>query len=282
MATFVQYTMNFDTSTNANFQALWGLFDSCVTTVANWTYVAQTGDINPNTATAPGSGSFAGFRVYSTTSGGTTWYHRFDWGRDGNGPKFKHQCGTTVNGSGTLGGQTSTLLTTGFQNTNTSTNQSFQFAGAAGWMTLVLGMTVNGTTSNGRGFTQGFIAHGSVDASGATNGGFEIFYCTNTSSNSQYVPNSGVVPKQRDIWPVVFGDSTSDVIGTHIMIGHPMLWCETGANNTTLATMVVSASDMGANVTIPSQIYNATHYFLVTSLQDNFLNSNINLGFRFE
>lgn len=244
-------SVNCNLSTDANCRLLWGAVDAQIQALGGWTYDAQTGDVDPSTVAYGSAGTFAGFRVYSTTAGSTTWYLRLDFGHNGsNAPWFKYQIGTSVNGSGTLGGQTGTQVNPTTGDTDTET---LYMSAAAGRLTLVL------SSAN---FSFAFAMHGSVDNTGAMNGGMETF---DSISNSQYVPASGTVPTKRTLWPCAYGNSTSDVIGGATMTGHPVLWDGTGANNPTLAVMVVSSADFTALFSTTVSVYSSTRTFLTTA-----------------
>lgn len=270
MATFTgSYTIGL--STDANYHTLWGDVESHIRSLGGWTYVSQTGDGDPSTVTSGAAGTYAAFRVYSTTVGSTTWYMRVDYGKSGaNGPALKAQFGTTVNGSGTLGGQTSTQLTTTSNNTDTET---LWMSTATGRVTVVIGSSSFSSI--------GFSMHGDVDSSGAMQSGVEIFSISSVAS--QYVPSSGTIPPQRTLWPTVFGNSTSDIIGGVTMTGHPVLWGSAGANNPTLAVMVYSSSDFAATFTTNVTVYSASRTYICTLANSiTGVSSNTRAGFRYE
>lgn len=273
MAVQTSSTQDFTMSTAAVWQALWGAVFDAFITLNGWTYVAQTGDGDPNSATPGAAGTYACFRVYSTSVGAETWYMRVDFGYTSTGPSLKVQFGSAVDGSGTLTGQRSTQQTLTFSANHLSTGQTYFISSAAGrlfWWA--------GPASAGGNDLWGFSVHGGVDGSGAMNSGVDLF----TPGGSQNIPASGTVPSFRTFIPCNNGNSASEVIGSHTMTFHPFTWNESGGNNPSPAIMIGGTTDFpSAGVVVTATIYSATRNFLATALTSNFSN-NQRLNFLYE
>jgi hypothetical protein len=279
MATFTSATVNTDLSTDARYQALWGtIVDTQIQGLGGWTYVSQTGDADPASTATGSNDTYPAFRCYSTTVGATTWYLRLDYGHGASGPKMKIQVGTTVNGSGTLGGQTSTQKTLLYPGT-VGASQSVFLSAAAGRLMIQIGIgTSNGTWT-------ALSVHGAVDNTGAMQSGIELFayqHVTNTPG-CQYVPSSGTVPAWKDYWPCAFGTEATQKIATIAMTGHPVLWDSTGANNPTLAVCELPSSDFSVTFSTNITIYGTSRTFLINGCFNVSAGStNVAAGMRYE
>lgn len=277
MATYTAATFNFNLGTDGPYQALWGAVDTQLQGLGGWTYTSQTGDADPASTATGSNGTYPAWRVYSTTSGATTWYMRLDYGHTASGPSFKVQFGTTVNGSGTLGGQLQTQVTCTAG--NTSTNQSVHIGQATGRFMLLLGLSSNTGSA-----IAGMSAHGSVDGSGAMNGGMEVYTLnTNQSHLSQYLPASGTVQPQQAQWPCAFGHAASQAFGGVTPLGIPQLWDTTGATNPTMACFVYATNDLTHNSTTTVSLYGSTLTYLVSDAnQANGSDTNNRSGWRYD
>lgn len=261
MATYTAATFSFDLSTDANYRALWGTVDTKIQALGGWTYDAQTGDSDPAAATTGSVSTWPSWRVYSTTVSGETWYMRLDYGHVTNGPSFKVQFGSTVNGSGVLGGQTSTQQTCSFNTGNTGAGSTIYIAQAAGRFLLWLGIATGNVNS-----INAMAVHGGVDGSGAMSSGLDWFTaCSSVNQfRSQCVPVSGTVPAIIELWPCNFGIVADETIGSHIATGHPFLWVEGGARNPTPAVMLGGTTNSTAGLTTTATLYGSTRTFLAS------------------
>lgn len=261
MATYTASTYAFDMSVTANYQTLMGDVDSHIQSLGGWTYVSQTGDANP-ASTAPGSAAtYPAFRCYSTTSGANTWYLRLDYGHTTNGPSIKVQLGTSLNGSGTLGGQTSTQVTMFMSSTNTGTGQTLHMAAATGRLMVYLALG-----SANRNIEWGFSIHAAVDTGGAGSGNMEFYTGINTAFTSQALPFTGTVPTQLSNWPAPFGTASSQAFGGVTPLGIPVAYDTGGAYNPSLAGFVYGGSDLTANTVTTVSLYGTTRSYIVTPL----------------
>jgi hypothetical protein len=262
-----------DMSVNANFQALMGAINSNLVSFG-WVYTSQSGDVDPSSASAPASGSYAGFRCYKSNDGLTDYYLRIDFGRRSGGsvaPMLKIQVGTTVNGSGTLGGQTSTArqIST-FQ--SGAANTPAYFSGASGRFSCVIDSGGALDTAN---FLMAFSVGRTVDASGAaTASGIEVFHTSNNGGPStgwwsQYVPLTGTVPTGESLWQAIMMRTANPaVVGSNRMIAFPQTYGENGSNNPTLCVAgcdtTTTGIPHGSGVSVT--VYGTTHVFLVFNL----------------
>lgn len=276
MATYTAATYTMDMSVTANFNALMGDIDAKITSLGGWSYVSQTGDINPASVAAPSAGSYAGFRLYSTTIGSQTWYVRIDFGRSaGNGAIFKVQCGTGANGSGTLTGQTSTQVVN-IGDSDTGTNRSLHVAAATGRMMVCVGLN-----QSDRNKLKAWSFHGSVDNTGAMNGNMEQFTVFQQSFTAQAIPTSGTVPTQWGTWPAPITLSSSNSISGTIALFIPQLFDANGGYNPTLACMLYGASDIGINVSTTVSLYSTMRTYITTACNFTFTGS-VQAALRFD
>lgn len=277
MATYTAATYNFNLGTDAPYQALWGDVDSHIRSLGGWTYVSQTGDNNP-ASTATGSAStYPAFRVYSTTASGTTWYVRIDYGHVAGGPSFKVQIGTSVNGSGTLGGQTSTQAT--YSCSDTSANQTLHIGQDTGRLMVFLALATGSSNC------AGVSLHGSVDGTGAMNGGMEQYgLTTNQTHSAQFVPASGsIMVQQTPGWPCAFGTLATQAFGGVTPLGIPQLWDTTGATNPTLACLIYATNDLTSNTTTTVSLYGSTRTYIISNCNGALASStNTKSGWRYD
>jgi hypothetical protein len=263
MATYSAATFDFDLSTDANYRALWGAVDTQLQGLGGWTYVSQTGDSDPAAATTGSVGTYPSWRVYSTDVNGETWYMRLDYGHTSAGPAYKHQLGSSVNGSGVLGGQTSTQLTQIFVTTVTSggATRRIYLSTDDGRISFHLNVA-----SAGNGSMIGLSVHGGVDSAGDLDSGIELWgFHNNGNYMSQRIPVSGVVPPQVTGWMANFSNVANQTLGSHTMTGHPFLWEETGGQNVTPAVAIVGSSNGTPGLTTSIDLYGVTRTFLVTA-----------------
>ena len=243
----------YTTNTAGGAQVVWGDFDSHVRSLGGWTYVAQTGD-SDFASQITVSGTYY-FRVYSTTFNGETWYMRIDVGFNADGPTWKVQFGTSVNGSGVLGGQTSTQwsqVDTG--GSNASANTLF-ISAAAGRLMFWLGK-MNDVRNIG------LSVHAAVDANGDPLSGLDAFYLGTSSLSSQAVPLTGTVPPLRGYWPCNFGQEADTTIGSVIPTGHPFLWTTTGARFPSPAVAVGGSSNSTSGLSTVLTVYGQSRTYL--------------------
>lgn len=281
MATQTSSTMNYSMGTAANWQALWGTVVDAFLTANGWTYVSQTGDGNPNTVSPGSAGSYACFRVYSTSVGSETWYMRLDFGYDSssNGPAMKIQIGSGANGSGTLTGQTSTQQTITLGNSISGSGRFYAISVAAGRFTLIIA-PAGGSTSGGQFWCVG--VHGGVNGSGTLTSGVDVFTLFQNAYTTQNVPVSGTVPAAVSTWPVNQSTAVSNVIGSHTMTFHTFTWNESGGNNPTPEVMACGTTDFPTSgVGITTSLYGATRTFFSLN-QTTPLSSNLRWGILYE
>jgi hypothetical protein len=273
MATFTAATFNFGLSIDANYRALWGAVDTQIQGLGDWTYVSQTGDSDPSAATAGSNDTYPSWRVYSTSVGSETWYLRLDFGHNANGAALKVQVGSSVNGSGTLGGQasTQTTLTNGFA--ETGTGETIYVAQAAGRLMVCIG----GAGSVADNHKIAFSLCGGLDSSGAMLSGMQIFTVNGsggTTGTAQQVPVSGTVPARLACWPCATDVVADTTTGGQVISYHPFLWDSAGGKNPTLAVAIGGTSNSTAGSTTTLTVYAGSHVFLAT----NCVNQNIASG----
>jgi hypothetical protein len=281
VATYSNLVLNFDCSVNGNFQALHGAVDTQLQGLGGWTYDAQTGDGDPAAATAPSADATACFRVYTTTISGVTWYLRIDFGRaaSNNGPMWKIQLGSGVNGSGTLTGQVGTqqkVATNG-----SSGSRSLFMAVATGRFMLTAGAASDLTSSQ----SVSWSIHVDVDATGAnTTTGIQVVgYTSGPTWFSQPLPASGTVPTALAMVPMPHTQSTSNVIGSHTMVFAPFLFTESGGLNPTPCMIGVGTSDSTLVTTMTCSIYSVSRTFLVVAAAGpNGSSTNIRTAFLYD
>lgn len=255
-----------------------------------WQNSADTGQITPASVTHPSSNTDAGFRMYNTNDGLTTWYLKVTFGLDGSNKfRLKLQLGTGTNGSGTLSGQTSSIAVLAASGLAASSTQ-LAMAGDAGRLTIVIG----GITSSSSQVSYGIAIGRTVDTSGSANStGMEIFVKTTDNSVStvwqQCVPASGTIPSAEGSgFRCVFTAATSALIGSTLRYGHPFTWAESTTNNPTLCAMLWAKNDYtaGAATTKALTLYSTTHTFLLDGdggIGNMHLgNSNARIGWRYE
>lgn len=260
MATHFDNTLNFDLSTDAHYQAVWGLVDAQIQALGGWSYQAQTGDSDP-AATATGSnGTYPSWRVYKTTVAGQDWYLRLDYGHDANGPALKSQISTTVDGSGGLGSQKSTQQSQLMSSNVTGASRKVWISSASGRLLISLGQDL------GRGSSFQAVFHADVDGSGSmTNTGMQCFNTGQFAFNSQPVPASGFIPAAQNQIPCNYSNSSSVVLNSKVITGHPFLWTDNGGLNVTPACCVLGGADgFSAETTTTISLYSTTRTFLVT------------------
>lgn len=255
MATFSQSTFNFDLSTDANYRAVWGAVDVQLQGLGGWTYVAQTGDGDPSTASTGSAGTYPTFRVYKTTCAGQDWFMRLDYGHTAAGPSIKIQLGTTVNGSGTLGGQTSTQQTLACRS-NPGAGSTVAISQATGRWTLGLGLMASNSAMFGM--------HADVDAVGAVTNTGIAYWLVNSSSGGTYqrVPLTGTIPA-AGLWVYAAPHGANLVVGSHTLIPHVVSYDETGMQRPTPGVAVVGTSDFAAGVIVPNlSMYGSNRSYL--------------------
>jgi hypothetical protein len=263
VATYSNLVLNFDCSNTTNFQTLHGAVAAQLTGLGGWSYDAQTGDGDPAAATAPAADATACFRVYTTTISGVTWYLRIDFGRatSNNGPMWKIQLGSGVNGSGTLTGQVGTqqkVATNG-----SSGSRSLYMAVATGRFMLIAGQA-----SDLSGGSSGFWSiHVDVDATGAnTTTGIQLVgFTSNPTWFSQPLPASGTVPTAQVVVPAPSTNLSTNVIGGHTMIFCPFLFSEAGGLNPTPSMICVGTSDFTNLTTTTVSLYSVSRTFLIAN-----------------
>jgi hypothetical protein len=263
VASYSNTSLAFDCSVTGNFQALHHAVDVQLQGLGGWTYVSQTGDADPNAASAPAADATACFRVYSTTISGTTWYLRIDFGRatSGNGPMWKIQLGSGVNGSGTLTGQIGTqqkVATAG-----SGAPRSLFMAVATGRFMLTAGAGSDLSASQ----SVSWSIHADVDATGAlTTTGIQLLgYTSNPTWFSQALPASGTVPAALTTIPIACNNAASNVIGSHTMVFCPIMFTESGGLNPVPAMIGVGTSDSTVVTTMTVSIYSVSRTFMVAS-----------------
>lgn len=255
MATFTNTGYDLTLNTDAKYRALWGDVDSHIRSLGGWTYQAQTGDGDPSTVAEGANGTYACFRVYSTSVGSETWYLRIDFGHDANGPALKFQIGSGVNGSGVLTGQLSTQQTLNMSGAVSGT--VFFLGQAAGRMMLYIGDPTQIRCI-------AFSLCGGLDGSGAMSSGMDTFCITDASMKSQCVPASGTVPRVITTgWPCNIDQQADKTEGGNIAHGHPFLWDTAAAHNPTLAVAVIGTSNGTTGLTTTLTLYGSSHTFLV-------------------
>lgn len=261
MATYLNNTLNFDLSVDANYQSVHGALDTQIQGLGGWTYVSQTGDSDPSAATAGSNDTYPSWRVYSTTVGGQTFYLRLDFGHSANGPSIKFQIGSSVNGSGTLTGNTSTQQTLTAPSNMVGTSRILHIAQATGRLAV---MMVKDTSYND--YESWWMSiHVDVDSSGAgANTGIQWFACSNAGKKAQATPASGTVPTARTRIPCNLDNVADQTLGTHVMTDHPFLNTESGGLYPTPAMAVGGTSNSTKGTTTTLTLYGSSRTFLVT------------------
>lgn len=273
-------TQDFTVSGSTQFHALYGtVFDTFIR-ANGWTYVSQTGDGDPSSVSPGVAGTYACFRLYSTTVSSETWYIRVDFGYTTNGPSIKLQVGSGNNGSGTLTGQTSTQQTFAFTSANLSTNRFYAISSVAGRLTFAAGFSNSGSAGN----LWFFVIHGGVDGTGALSTGFDLFqHVGNSVYAVQNVPVSGTVPAAQALIPCNGGNTVSNVIGTHTMTFHSFLWNESGGLNPSPALMFGGTTDFpSAGVIVTTPLYGSSRDFLAMGQLLAMLSNNLRFGLLYE
>lgn len=261
MATYIN-TFDFDMSVGTNFRTFMSPISTQIQSFG-WVQTSDTGQINLATATYPGLSTFAGYQVFQTNDGLTTWYVRIDFGVSAatTRPSVKFTLGTSTNGAGTIGGQTANQ-TIQFGNTNSGTHFVFM-SGNAGRFMFYMG-DANANNNN----VAGISIYRTVDGTGApTSTGMEYWYIKdNLNSGQQFIPASGTIPGV-EAWRVIFTTNTTAVIGTTTRTAHPVTWGETTTNNPTLAVAVFATSDfaVGTSNTTTITLYGGTHTYVLTA-----------------
>lgn len=268
---------------NAAFQACVQAIDNFITGTAGWPLTADTGMIDPTTVAKPAANADAGYRIYKTNDGLTTYNLKIIYGLDASGDlRLKFSMGTGTNGTGTLTGQTSGTFTWDWIVPPTSPT-NLAMSGAGGRLMIFIGIY------NGNRSCNGISIHRTVDNVGAMNDdGMEIFFCpSNAGLSCQYLPKTGTVPPLETPgprFPCVFTAGATGVVGGSLRFGHPMLWGESGAaNNPTLAVMHWAANDFSpvSTTTHDLTVYSATRTYLLDADLHN-LSSNTRIGWRYE
>jgi hypothetical protein len=281
MATYSNLVLTFDCSVTGNFQTLHSAVDVQLQGLGGWTYDAQTGDGDPAAATAPSADATACFRVYTTTISGVTWYLRIDFGRaaSNNGPMWKIQLGSGVNGSGTLTGQVGTqqkVATNG-----SSGSRSLYMSVATGRFMLFAGPASDLNGSNATGWS----IHVDVDATGAnTTTGIQLIgFTSGPTWFSQTLPASGTVPAALTLVPMATNNATSNVVGSHTMVFCPILYTESGGLNPVPAIIAVGSADSTVVTTMTVNIYSVSRTYLVTgATSPNGLSTNNRSAFLYD
>lgn len=268
-------TTNTNLGVNANFQALMGAFIDANIQAFGMVYTAQTGDIDPNTAASPAAGTFAGFRVYKSNDGLTDYYLRLDFGigvYDSLAPMLKYQIGTSVDGSGVLGGQTSTAQTIATQHSANAAARQYM-SGTAGRLSICL----TGTGNLGGANCMMFSVGRTVDVTGAPSAtGIELFQTLTYLGGclSQYVPLAGTIPSVEPVsgngWPVVMTTKNPATIGSATLFGVPQLFGENGGNNKTLCVAVHDPSSLTPATSVSLTLYGVSHDYLVMDVNNVF------------
>lgn len=233
---------------------------------------ADTGQIDPATVAKPSSSADAGFRVYSTNDGLTTWYLKLTFGLASTGTvRITVQVGTATNGAGTLSGQTSTstVVSAGGSASFPTGTTNLAMSGDAGRVMVMAGNLVSG----GLAVSWAFAIGRNVDTAGAVaDGGLECYYAYSGAFARQYIPKTGTVPAQdTGGWPVVFPTTATSVIGSNVRFGHPMLWDESNTNNPTPNVGVWAKNDFtpSSATTITVSLYGSTRTFMLMGDHQN-------------
>lgn len=281
MATYTAATYDFTLSVDANYRTLWGDVDTKLRTLGGWTYVSQTGDSDPSAATAGANDTYPSWRVYSTTVSGETWYMRLDFGHGANGPSYKVQFGSSVNGSGTLGGQLSTQQTCKFGGSVTGASKTIYIAQATGRFMMLLGIA-SGTLNA----INAVSVCGGVDNTGAMSTGLDLFIQHNDGATDfvcQRVPVSGTVPAQVSKWWPNIANLADQTVGGVVLSGHPFLWDTSGGVNPSPAVAVGGTSNSTAGNSTTLTLYGGSHtYIAVGTTSPNGALTNLRALFLYE
>lgn len=133
---------------------------------------ADTGQINTATVTRPGTstdGGYAIFRMNDTQQGTAPVFLRFNFGTNtsANAPRIQLQTGTSSNGSGTLGGTTTSALSICSTAVPISTVTAFQSYACVNEGFVGLVFKAGGATASSGGLAvAGFVLNRSCDANG--------------------------------------------------------------------------------------------------------------------
>ncbi len=258
MAFFGSATIVLVFTTDADYHAFWAGVVQTNLVANGWTYVSQTGDGDPNAVARGSTGTFACFRVYSTSVGAETWYMRLDMGYDANGPKWKFQIGSGVDGSGNLTGQTSTQQTILSNAGLGSGNKTVYMSMAAGRCMLHVGVAANATNQR-----QIVSVHGGVDGSGAMSTGMTWFMDNQSAGTGcQCIPVTGTVPAKITIFPCTCWNVADTTIGSRILTFHPFLWTETIVTNPIPSVAFGGNSNSTVDTTTTLTLYSATRTYI--------------------
>ncbi len=235
-----------------------------------WTHTADTGQITPASVTHPSANADAGYRVYSTADGFTTWYLKLTFGLDSNSKmRLKVLLGTVTDGAGALSGNTSGTLTVAGSLPAGSTNLAM--SGDTYRLTIVCGTLTNGTNNT----SWGVAIDRTVDTSGApSDDGLEVFVRTSDGVDAKqlFVPPTGTVPSAETTgWAAVFTQAVTAIVGANTRTGHPVTWGESITNNPTLAVLLWAVNDFTPSTasTITVSLYSASHTYLLDADRAN-------------
>jgi len=265
---FATTTLSTDLTVVATWRSLMGGFVDANIRAFGWTYTPQTGDIDPSTAALPTAGTFAGFRIYKSNDVNANFYLRVDFGLgtyNSAAPMLKYQIGTTVNGSGVLGGQTSIAETLASQQSG-GTARHYISGDASRLMVCLSGAGSSFADINNYVI---FSLHRKVDVNGdGTDDGVELFQIGTFAGStlSQDIPFSGTIPATESKWPCIFTAANPATVGGNNLYGIPQLFSGAGSNNNpTLAVAVTDAATLTVATTKQLTVYGQTRSYLVTN-----------------
>lgn len=256
-----------DMSVAANFHAMWGGFFDANLQTGGWVYTAQTGDINPNTVAVPAPGANAGFRCYKSNDGLTDFYLKITYGLgayNSKGLRLIYQIGTTVDGSGGLGGQVGTAQTIESNNSGSGTARHYMSVdtGRVSWLLSGNGAADSFLVSIGR----------TVDSTGAPSATSieswqgPMSYAGICLAQDVVLTGSVLPVESGSRWPAVFTAASPSTYGTAIAFALPQLIGESGGRNPTLCVGITDGSTLTVGTTVTLPIYGTTHTFLVTGV----------------
>jgi hypothetical protein len=263
------YSGSFDMSSQANYQALMGFIDAAIQ-ADGWTLTADTGQTDPAGAALPAQNAATIFRLYQSPGALTPVYVKLSFQRNAsNFPQIGVQVGTSTNGTGTLGGITTTAKT--LPCNSTGTKQAY-VSGNLGWLNISL-------QPDGGGGAAQFFLDRSVDSTET----YTSDYIT------QVTVGNGVSPRQetkvlaggtqsgemsRIVGPnpqLVAGDQTSWIIGTFLSIPLMLPVVPGGAaqHSPNVGIWSIAAADFTPNTLTIVQVYGTPHTYLVTNITGN-------------
>ena len=282
-------------ASNVEIQAWATFMDTCIQTTAGWYYVSQSGDANPTTISFTGSISTpVGFRCYKMTDtlGGATSsvgaapiYLKLEWGSGTTAtfPAIWVTAGTSLNGSGTVGGTLVNRITI-FGGAASATGYTSYFSGNTNYLVFAMwaGDTVNTVSAANATHMIHFFLERTKDNNGNDTSSGVYFGCSGGSSPNQYsnyaslVTNS--IPTVEAYMRAALNNTNSTMnMGATGGVAVPIFFSP-APQNPGLSVFGGWAADNALYSQIPVTIYGTQHNCIWLPLGCSVVNNNIGTG----